>query len=121
MTTETAPIITEEQLAEQRENLRAVEVERVAREQVQRAERDRHITEHHANVETLEKEREAREVLAALERDRQDIARWRFFRVNLTTVIEDGLPLHRWIMRQDVQMSYGGIDGAIDRARSLIQ
>lgn len=120
-TPEAAPVITEEQLAEQRENMRAVEAERAAREQVQRAERERHAAEHRANVGAQEKEREAREVLAAQERERQDVARWRFFRTHATTIIEDGLPLSRWIMQQHVQMSYGGLDGAVDRARSLVQ
>lgn len=115
------PVITEEQLAEQRVNLAALEKDRAAREQVRSEERARHFAEHLANVEAQEKEREAREVLAALERARQDVERWRFFRTHSTTIIEDGLPLNRWVMQQHVQMSYGGLDGAIDRARSLIQ
>lgn len=121
ITLDDKPIITEAQLAEQRANLLVVEAERAAREQVQREERERHAAEHQANVEAQEKEREARGVLAALERARQDVERWRFFREHSTTIIEDGLPLNRWVMQQHVQVSYGGIGGAIDRARSLIQ
>lgn len=118
---DTIPDITEEQLAEQRVNLVVVENERAAREVASREAREANATLERVNQRALEIEREARETLAAQERERKDMVRWRFFRAHWNTVIEDGLPLHRWIVRQDVQLSYGGLDGAMDKAMSVIR
>lgn len=118
--TENTPI-TEEQLAEQRVNLQVVEAERTARAVVQAQEHDRHLYEQRVNQRAIEIEREARRALEQEAREKLDLARWRFFRAHWNTVIDEGLPLHRWIVKQDVQLTYGGLDGAIDKARSVIQ
>lgn len=119
--TENVPVITEAQLAEQRVNLQAAEAQRDARATVGALERDRHLYEQRVNQRALEIEREAKRALEREAREKQEGARWRFFRAHHNVIIDEGLPLHRWIMRQDVQMSYGGLDGALDKAMSLIQ